>query len=886
MQAEIAEEEAAKVMKDQSLIDENELLKRELEQYRRHAGAGGDDFMREIQHLSNRNRILEQDIHDKDEALYEEKDKADKLSVKVGEMEKDIRNLKRELERSRMDGRDLQRQIEQQRETLAMRRGGDGDIKSTVAKKNKELSEYLDEIKLLQEENEALGEQFRNVKKELQESAAEMDKMTDEYTKLKLILQQSDLILDEMRRERDALRAQVQDLRVQVSTKTDADDQIMMAVNLKVEEWKAVLAKKEAEIEQHKGIISELRQRVTGLEMDSDRSSMAMLQQALMEKDEQIQMLRQELEKASVEMKGVTEQVEEVKAQAGKGVPSAYQQKKIAELGSTLKREQILSAQERERLTQAEEAAKRKDKQLNDLMARMMQYEKGEYGLSEAVQEIKESKAQIRIRDENIENLTNQVNKLDLYANDLEMENEELRERLGMDPRDKLDMEDIRQKKKVKAEQASAMNRVLVKEIERLEDERLRLKKQLRKQAMHRGARAVELGITAEDLADVEDEPERVVFRKRIIDDSDTEEARTRNKRLEKDIEKRDKESDKIKTEVKRIEAENKELKDENKQLEIGLREILAQLRETAEQNAATMNRDPQQQEQQQEQQQQQQQQQQQEQQQQQQQPLKIQVPALEKLMAQALDDSVSGKDLENANKQYNELTAKYRDLLQRENTLVSRSAIVETLEAEVKVLQDRETELKKDMTSLKEKNYSMEQMLNELIAKDDKSVGDSSPARKEEINRISRKLATLEMKELNERERADHSTRKYTQLKKVFDELEQRNAELEQKFGEIGKLNFEAQRIERHLREELEGAVTRNMHESVVKRLQSCEESEASLKIEVSRLKEIAEVAAHQAEAVRAHQEGQEKELMALRTQLYDVQMESDEKTIIGKYI
>jgi hypothetical protein len=30
----------------------------------------------------------------------------------------------------------------------------------------------------------------------------------------------------------------VQDLRVQVSSKTDVDDQIMMAVNVKVEEWK------------------------------------------------------------------------------------------------------------------------------------------------------------------------------------------------------------------------------------------------------------------------------------------------------------------------------------------------------------------------------------------------------------------------------------------------------------------------------------------------------------------------------------------------------------------------------------------------------------------------------------------------------------------------
>lgn len=38
-------------------------------------------------------------------------------------------------------------------------------------------------------------------------------------------------------------------------------------------------------------------------------------------------------------------------------------------------------------------------------------------------------------------------------------------------------------------------------QIERLEEERLELKGKLRKQALHRGQRAVELGLTVEDLA-------------------------------------------------------------------------------------------------------------------------------------------------------------------------------------------------------------------------------------------------------------------------------------------------------------------------------------------------------------------------------------------------
>ena len=57
------------------------------------------------------------------------------------------------------------------------------------------------------------------------------------------------------------------------------------------------------------------------------------------------------------------------------------------------------------------------------------------------------------------------MNNLEIKVNDSELENEELRERLGMDPKEKLDIEDVRTKKKVKAEQAVALNRALTKEV-------------------------------------------------------------------------------------------------------------------------------------------------------------------------------------------------------------------------------------------------------------------------------------------------------------------------------------------------------------------------------------------------------------------------------------
>jgi len=272
--------------------------------------------------------------------------------------------------------RDLQRQIEQQRESMVMRRGDDSEFKDKMSKKNKELTEYLDEIKILQEANDELEDRIKSAEKELEESTAEMNKMTDEYTKLKTILQQSDMIIDDMRKERDALRAQVQDLRIQFATKADTDDQIMAAVNSKVDEWQAVLAAKEIELDQYKSLAQELQQQVTGLQLDADKTSLAMLHQAVMEKDEQIENLKKELEKASSEMHGVASYAEEVKALSEKGVPSAYQQKRIKELNSTLQREQLDGMQTKDRMIMAEKAAAMKDKQLNDLLARMMQYER------------------------------------------------------------------------------------------------------------------------------------------------------------------------------------------------------------------------------------------------------------------------------------------------------------------------------------------------------------------------------------------------------------------------------------------------------------------------------------------------------------------------------
>ncbi|CAM4734524.1 unnamed protein product [Leuciscus chuanchicus] len=1104
-QARIENELKAKVLK----------LEGELEMAQRVVGGGDTRFLRdEIHQLESHLERKEREVTQLEKEMGKERKVNEELAVRAEEAEEKNRKLKRENEQLQQDVEFYRKEVEQ-REPLQTKEESN-EIQRRLTKANQQLYQCMEDLQHAEDMAANLKSENEHLQMNLEESVKEMEKMTDEYNKMKIAVQQTDSIMDQLRKESDHAKLQVRELSEQIQARVEEDDPVLAAVNAKVEEWKSVLSVKDMEILEYQQMIRDLREKLRAGQMDSDKSNIIALQQAVQERDNQIKMLSEQVEQYTTEMEKNALLVEELKKplKKEKGHVSV-QQRRLEDLSSKLLVAER-RALEAERAAQlAERDARDKDKELNDTLSRIRLYESGTDGLEAAITEIKECKNQIRVRDREIEAMIKEINQLEIKINNLLDENEDLRERLGLNPKEELDLSEFQRSKVLKQRQYKAENQVLLKEIERLEEERLELKQRIRALVKDKG-----ISVVSSSLLDdsVEEKPSRSL-RERPVSGSTDEEIKRKNERLQKELSNKEKELELKRTESAQFKAKLNEMLNENKQLEQGMKEILQAIQDA-------QNKTPT--------------------------PTGVSIPSLERLVSalemkysegkfdaslhlrtqvdqltgrneelrqelkaareeaantlyqltkanekvahlesevesmskstgtsipyktlalpeemtptsvevinalneyivqllqeiknkedsieqlgsaleeykrkfavmrhqqgllykehqsereswqkemdffaelkskleeqrevdvvkikeynhwlealekdpneirqelaetarkmmvlrvnekcltrryttlleleqhlrkengklkddfrhmeavvterigylqrfkemaafkiaalqKSLDGSVSTSELERANKQYTELTIKYRNLLQKDNHLVQKTNTLEHLERENVSLHERINSINKELEISKEKLHTLEQAWENFSTTGGENSMDKAAKAlaNSEIVSVSRRITMLEMKELNERQRAEHAQKMYEHLRNSLKQVEERNFELETKFVELTKLNLEAQRIERELRDELADSVSKHISDADRKRITELEKTEAELRIEVSKLREVSDVAKMQVSALEARQQSREKEVESLRRQVLDYQAQSDEKALIAK--
>ena len=121
-------------------------------------------------------------------------------------------------------------------------------------------------------------------------------------------------------------------------------------------------------------------------------------------------------------------------------------------------------------------------------------------------------------------------------------------------------------------------------------------------------------------------------------------------------------------------------------------------------------------------------------------------------------------------------------------------------------------------------------------------------------------------------------------QLQATLLQLEQRNKSLEDKFSELSQRLLQSQTTESELRDQLATTLTEEEKTLLQSDVSKLKESENQLKLENSQLKEVSEIARQQSVAMEMRQKSHDIELVSLRHQLLDLQIQNDNKTALGK--
>ncbi|XP_063883393.1 centrosomal protein of 290 kDa-like [Scylla paramamosain] len=218
--------------------------------------------------------------------------------------------------------------------------------------------------------------------------------------------------------------------------------------------------------------------------------------------------------------------------------------------------------------------------------------------------------------------------------------------------------------------------------------------------------------------------------------------------------------------------------------------------------------------------------------------------------------------------------TAKYRSLLQAQSHMMQEKTQGQELEAEKQELLHEREQLCQQLQSAREKVHSLQASLN--------LVGGSATPVQPQIALLSKQLAAVELRELAEKQKAEHAAVMYQSIKRECEELHRRVQELENSLAATSKMNLSLQTTEAELRHSLQGAILPQEYESVMKKVGDLTNEKVQLSSSVQHLKAALDVMDMQMKQRQLLESISQTELDQLRQETQDLAAISDERSKI----
>ncbi|XP_003373252.1 putative septum site-determining protein MinC [Trichinella spiralis] len=358
----------------------------------------------EIRELTEQNQQLSKEYNNLNAEIIHEKD----LVSKRDELLINLREYQRRLDTENESSMSAKQMITEK-------------LEKKLRSRNREMTQMLKEINTLTETNDSLENQVLNLKTNLEECAQQMEMAADECMRLKSVNEELEILVDKLQFENAEMRDQ---LGSQLNKKDHGmENELTETIDKKINEWKE-----------------------------------------LEERDKQIQYLKNELKEATIEIESNVLLVQDLQAELnadGKN-PKRSRIRQI-ELQTQLRKLESKFQDARQTVEEQENIIRSKEQEFAELLVRMQQYERGEYGLEEAVKNVTTLKKRLNSKEMHLQDLVQHCNQIEIALSECLSENQQLREQFHLSPRKPLNVE-LRYASKVDAEKDNSLSVVLKKE--------------------------------------------------------------------------------------------------------------------------------------------------------------------------------------------------------------------------------------------------------------------------------------------------------------------------------------------------------------------------------------------------------------------------------------
>uniref|UniRef100_A0A2H1W0J9 SFRICE_010742 n=1 Tax=Spodoptera frugiperda TaxID=7108 RepID=A0A2H1W0J9_SPOFR len=324
------------------------------------------------------------------------------------------------------------------------------ELEQEVTMKNKHIRKLLNDVKILEEENTNLKEKVSVLKDKLTEATNLIDNLTEQIMSINNECGQlkGKILLGKSEQAKAHLSVEMEGLRKELFEKDSKRENLYEDIKSKVQHWKSIAKSKKAELEavsnenlKLKEDLKEAAKTATSSpkKSDAEKRKIKELQDKLTEASNEIEQTANLINLLRAENKQLKAVIEEVPDNSVSETKNISDDNKERTIINKLKRKvKTLTVS----LQGAEEMVAAREKELTEITSQLQLLQSDE-GINALLEGLKNKKRQLKFKDEGIKTLVQEANTLNNLINDLQLENETLRQRFNVPSDEKIPVKGI-----------------------------------------------------------------------------------------------------------------------------------------------------------------------------------------------------------------------------------------------------------------------------------------------------------------------------------------------------------------------------------------------------------------------------------------------------------